>query len=491
MINQGQQTSLYRKYRPRTWDEVSGQESVIRVLKNTILRSAASHAYLFCGPRGTGKTSSARIFAAALNCKQPQEGGPCFECSRCQAFEAGRYSDFLELDAASSRRIDDFREIRDQVQYPPLEGANTYKVFVIDEAHMLTKEAANAFLKTLEEPPAYMVFILATTEPEKLLPTLISRCLRLDFELLNPEQVRSRIKVVLDGEDMSLESGVLDKLIQRGSGGMRNVLTALEHVAHFCGKEVSLSSYLKMMGMASIEAVDDLLSSFSQADHPSLIRSYKRFMNEGKTPEDLFLQLLERVQNYLYFLLQVTGDYPAVPGDLPQKKLAYWMQCYRTLLSSLDSMRLSLHPELHGEISLLYHSQHCEQDSIAQIPGSQERIKKLEKRSQTLEKQKTRPNELSSKPAIEFKDKTLETIPDVEKNWILILKELKARDPMLHALLDKVIPQENDGVFSLYFRFEFHYNKARDPGCQKLLSELVAQRYGPNQKIELILGVPP
>jgi DNA polymerase III subunit gamma/tau len=487
-VIEGRQISLYRKYRPRSWDEVSGQESVIRVLKNTILRSAASHAYLFCGPRGTGKTSSARIFAAALNCMQPQDGGPCFKCSHCLAFGAGRYPDFVELDAASSRRIDDFREIRDQVQYPPLEGSDYFKVFVIDEAHMLTKEAANAFLKTLEEPPPYMVFILATTEPEKLLPTLISRCLRLDFELLNPGQVRQRLQVVLEGEGLHLESGVLDKLIQRGLGGMRNVLTALEQLVQFCGQEVTLSKYLTMMGLVSIETVDELLRSYSEADALSLVQTYKRFMSEGKAPEALFLQLLERVQNYLYFLLQVPGDYPPVPDTLSQKKLSYWIRCYKALLSSLDAMRLSLHPELHGEIALLYHSQHGSDESTVQDSGLGDRLKKLEKRFLVMEK--SGPSKLSGKPAIEFKDQTLDVYPEAEKNWILILKELKVRDPMLHALLDKVIPREKDGVFSLYFRFEFHYNKVRDPASQKLLAELVVQRYGSKQKIELVLGIP-
>lgn len=491
MNNSEANKSLYRKYRPVTWKDVCGQDNVVRILTNTLISQQVSHAYLFCGPRGTGKTSSAKIFAKTINCESPREGEACQECKYCLAFQAGTFPDFYELDAASNRGIDDFREIRDQVQYPPMSGKNKFKVFVIDEAHMLTVQASNAFLKTLEEPPPYIVFILATTEPEKLLATILSRCIRLDFSLLSHKAVEQRLKTITSIEGVKLDSAVSQKLIQRGSGGMRDTLTLLEQAIHFCGDYIELDSYLNMMGMTSLEEVDLLLEHWSSNRKDRLVPHLKSILQNGKKVDDLFLQMVERVQNYIHFLLKITGEYPKVPQFLASTKLDFWVESYQWFLSVLDSMKHSLHPELHGELALLKEMTHDDLNVTSDIP------KDLEKRLQTIEKKLSKGGvrqvtEVKSaiKPRVQVKDNTLDSYPEAQKNWILIQRDIKVRHPLLFALIEPAQARDVDGKFCLYYSeaHNFHYKKVQDERNFTLLSKLVDARYGQDYEIEIILG---
>lgn len=476
------------------WKDVCGQDNVVKILKNTLISKQVSHAYLFCGPRGTGKTSSAKIFAKTINCESPREGEPCEECKYCTAFASGTFPDFYELDAASNRGIDDFREIRDQVQYPPMSGKDKFKVFVIDEAHMLTVQASNAFLKTLEEPPPYIVFILATTEPEKLLATILSRCIRLDFSLLSHKAVEQRLNTIVDLEGVKLDSAVNQKLIQRGSGGMRDTLTLLEQAIHFCGDYIELDSYLKMMGLTSLEEVDILLEHWSNNKKNQLIPHLKSILQSGKRVDDLFLQMVERVQNYIHFLLKITGEYPKVPQFLAATKLDFWVESYHWFLGVLDSMKHSLHPELHGELALLKDMSQDQGSVSGEIP------KDLEKRLQTIEKRlssgavkKSDEAKPSIKPRVQVKDNTLDSYPEAQKNWILIQRDIKVRHPLLFALVEPAQARDIDGKFCLYYSeaHSFHYKKVQDERNFALLSKLVDGRYGQDHEIEIILGEVP
>jgi len=236
--------ALYNKYRPSTFEEVAGQRSIVRTLKNAIASGKIAHAYLFCGPRGTGKTSMARLFAKALNCEKGI-GQQCNACSNCQAINEGNHPDVIEIDAASNNGVDQVRDLIDKVRYAPIKGR--YKIYIIDEVHMMSAGAFNALLKTLEEPPEQVIFILATTEPYKVLPTILSRCQRFDFGKIDDQDIREKLIWILDKEKVTYDEKGIDAIVSLADGGMRDALSILDQVLAYpavrLGKEM-FSPYL-------------------------------------------------------------------------------------------------------------------------------------------------------------------------------------------------------------------------------------------------------
>ena len=228
--------ALYRTYRPQTFDEVAGQQHIVKTLKNALATGKIAHAYLFAGPRGTGKTTMAKLFAKALNCEEGI-GHQCNECKNCKAIIDGSHPDVLELDAASNNGVDEIRELIDKVKYGTILGR--YKVYIIDEVHMLSTGAFNALLKTLEEPPEHVIFILATTEPHKILPTILSRCQRYDFEKVSDADIRERLKIVLKEEGASFTDDAVNLIVKLADGGMRDALSILEKVLAYSGNSLN------------------------------------------------------------------------------------------------------------------------------------------------------------------------------------------------------------------------------------------------------------
>ena len=218
--------ALYRVWRPKTFSEMVGQEAIVRTLRNQVMSGRIAHAYLFCGSRGTGKTSAARILTRAINCETPRDGDPCGECASCKTIDSGASFDVYEMDAASNSRVEEIRELLEKVDYPPQFGK--YKVYIIDEVHMLSNAAFNALLKTLEEPPEYMVFILATTEPQKLPSTILSRCQRYDFGRYSEEQIAGHLKKVVEQSGETAEPEALELVARAAEGGMRDALSILD-----------------------------------------------------------------------------------------------------------------------------------------------------------------------------------------------------------------------------------------------------------------------
>ncbi|HDZ59911.1 MAG TPA: DNA polymerase III subunit gamma/tau, partial [Actinobacteria bacterium] len=250
--------SFYRKYRPVVFDEVKGQDHVTRTLRNAIVTGKISHAYLFAGSRGTGKTSVAKLLAKALNCVDGPTADPCGKCESCIAIGAGTSLDVVEMDAASNRGIDDIRDIRDKVAFSPVEGKS--KVYILDEAHMLTKEASNAFLKVLEEPPPHVIFVLCTTEAHKVLPTIQSRCQRFEFRRPNADMVLEVLDRVTAEEQLDIEKAGLEAIARAAAGSFRDAIGVLDQLATYCEGEIKLTDVLSLLGTVEsellFEAVD-------------------------------------------------------------------------------------------------------------------------------------------------------------------------------------------------------------------------------------------
>lgn len=272
--------SLYRKWRPKTFDEISGQEHITTILKKQCINNRVSHAYLFCGTRGTGKTSSAKILAKAVNCESPIDGNPCNKCPSCKMIDSGSATDVLEIDAASNNRVDNIRDLRDEVVYPP--SVLKKRVYIVDEVHMLSSSAFNALLKTLEEPPEYVVFILATTELNELPPTIISRCIRFDFSRIDSEAVKKRLEFVACQENIALADGASDLLAQLADGSMRDALSLLEACSNGNSNALTKESIRSVLGLAGEEIIYSLLHSIASKNVPEAINIVESIHRSSK-----------------------------------------------------------------------------------------------------------------------------------------------------------------------------------------------------------------
>lgn len=251
-------TALYRKFRPGEFSEVKGQDHIVTTLKNQIKADRIGHAYLFCGTRGTGKTTVAKILAKAVNCEHPVDGGPCNECPTCKSIAAGTSMNVVEIDAASNNGVDNIREIRDEVQYSPTEGK--YRVYIIDEVHMLSIGAFNALLKTLEEPPSYVIFILATTEAHKIPVTILSRCQRYDFKRITVDTITDRLKELTDREGVEVEEKALKYIAKSADGAMRDALSLLDQcISFYMGQKLTYENVLEVLGAVDTEVFSQML----------------------------------------------------------------------------------------------------------------------------------------------------------------------------------------------------------------------------------------
>lgn len=273
--------ALYRKFRPQTFAEVKGQDHVVRTLKNQIKNNRTGHAYLFTGTRGTGKTSVAKIMARALNCLDPKDGEPCCECENCRAISAGSFLDVVEMDAASNNGVDDIRNLIEETRYTPAKGK--YKVFIIDEAHMITKAAFNAFLKTLEEPPEYAVFILATTEPGKLPQTILSRVQRHDFRRIGTDVIKANLRELTVKEGAQANDRALEYIARLGDGSMRDAVSLLDKcLAYSLGKELTYEMVLEALGAVDTQEFSVLLRAVYAGNTSAALEAIDKAVGEGK-----------------------------------------------------------------------------------------------------------------------------------------------------------------------------------------------------------------
>ncbi|WP_296141465.1 DNA polymerase III subunit gamma/tau [uncultured Anaerococcus sp.] len=296
--------ALYREYRPKTFDQVLGQDRVTNVLKNQVKTGKISHAYIFSGERGTGKTSCAKIFAKAINCLNPKDGSPCLKCENCLAIEEESTIDVVEMDAASNRRIDDIRNLKDNVIYPP--NKLKYKVYIIDEAHMITREAFNALLKIMEEPPSHLVFILATTEIEKVPRTILSRVQKFEFNKINDSNIKNQINQILDDRDISIDNEAIDLIIKKANGAMRDALSILDQVVSYGEKSYDLSKVESLLGVVDFYDVDALAGAIIKKDTKASMNNLFKLRGNNKSNKDILDSLISYFNDIL--ILKLTAD---------------------------------------------------------------------------------------------------------------------------------------------------------------------------------------
>ncbi len=335
--------ALYRKYRPKHFDDVVGQDYVIKTLKNSIINNKISHAYMFFGPRGIGKTTIAKIFARAVNCENPQNGNPCEECSKCLNSKNTETVDIIEIDAASNNGVDEIREIKSKVNIVPSDLK--YKVYIIDEVHMLTPGAFNALLKTLEEPPKHVIFILATTDPQKVSETIISRCQCFSFKRISNDSIIYKLKEICEKENIQIQDQVLNQIAISSNGGLRDALSSLDKISSYKQDMITLEDYLEMNDLISQEELNDFVNIIFKNDIKDFILTLNKYYNNGKN-------LVEILNQILYYITQEIISY-----YVDKKELSFELDKYQTFVNLINEkmfdIKKSSDPKIYIELMIL------------------------------------------------------------------------------------------------------------------------------------------
>lgn len=393
--------ALYRVWRPQRFDDVVGQQVITQTLKNAIITNQISHAYLFAGPRGTGKTSAAKIFAKAVNCHHQKNGEPCNQCEICQAITDGTLNDVIEIDAASNNGVEEIRDIRDKAKYAPTQA--DYKVYIIDEVHMLSTGAFNALLKTLEEPPANVIFILATTEPHKIPLTILSRVQRFDFHRISPQDIFDRMKYILDEKQFKYEDKALWVIANAAEGGMRDALSILDQVLSFSDDHVKLDDALLVTGSVTKKLMQSYFMQVVQHQSPEALKTMDQILEQGKDGQRFIEDLISFIRDILLYqespdLIQVasTGlkdeDFQTL-SQLASAQLMY--QMIDILNQVQDEMRFTTHPDVYLEVLTIRLSQidDSQQENVTNAADEREltRLKQQVEKLQQLVKQLQQP----------------------------------------------------------------------------------------------------
>ena len=372
-----------RKYRPATFKSIVGQHALIRTLKNAVQTGRLAHSYLFCGQRGVGKTTTARIFAKAINCEHlTADGEPCNECESCRAFNEQRSLNIIEMDAASNNSVDEIRSLTDQVLVPPIAGR--YRVFIIDEVHMLSQAAFNAFLKTLEEPPSYVIFILATTEKQKILPTILSRCQKYDFQSITPSDIVEQLQYVADSEGYTTEAAGLNVIAQKSDGAMRDALSIFDQVAAASGGNITYQAVIDNLNILDYDYYFRLVDAFLAGSVEQSLLIYKEVRDHGFEGKvfvnglaNHFRELLMAHSPELAPLLEVTSDVEDRYREQSAKCRLPFIYSAMELCNKCDlSYRDATNKQFLVELTLI---KICQLSGDAPSPAPQPGIRKIEK----------------------------------------------------------------------------------------------------------------
>ncbi len=437
--------ALYREFRPKNFDEVIGQDFIVKTLKNQIKTNRLTHAYLFCGPRGTGKTSCAKIFAKAVNCTHSIDGNPCGMCAECVALNEPN-TDIIEIDAASNNRVEEIRDLREKVNFPPLIGK--YKVYIIDEVHMLTDSAFNALLKTLEEPPEYVIFILATTEIHKLPATILSRCTRFDFRLVPTNILCDHLKKVFDKRNITYDEKSIYLIAKAGEGSVRDMLSIADSIASYCDYKIDYVSAEKVIGLSDKDSIKNILTAIFNRNINEIFKAIKDAVGMGKNIQVLCKEMSDFIKNLIMIKSGVT-DYEIldiVPGEFKQYAdiaelfdMNYLKNAFSKFAQIELELKYSLNPENLFESSCLELLNFSENKNInSDYSNKTQNIDKVQKLKDTNIDLKS----INNKSSLEFDDKlkksndlkneTLIQNSNIDKIWGNVL--LKVKENNLFAL---------------------------------------------------------
>ena len=440
--------TLYRKYRPSSFSEVSGENEIVKSLKLSLKNKSMAHAYLFSGPRGVGKTTIARLIAKGLNCLNLKENGePCNECKNCKAINEGRFSDLIEIDAASNRSIDEIRSLKEKINYQPVEGLK--KVYIIDEAHMLTKEAFNALLKTLEEPPAHVIFILATTELEKILPTIISRCQRYDFKPLDLEEMKAGLEHILKEENLSMTDDVYSIIYENSSGSMRDSISILERlIVTANGKEIDLKIAEDTLGITPSSRIKIFLNKILNENEYDIINELESLANESFDIELFFKDLAKYCKNAI------------LKKELDIDK---GLKIISTIYDVIGKFKFEDDKKLVGYVIVAEILSNTEQTVVKVVTTTQTNVN---------------PTNSSIEETKKDKVNIKLTISDVKNNWNSILAEANNKRLSYRAFLMGANPVkiENNTLFINYDRkFKFAKEQMETPEYSQEFTKIVRE----------------
>ena len=379
--------ALYRKWRPQKFEDMVGQTAVTKTLKNAIIHHKTSHAYLFTGPRGTGKTSAAKIFAKAINCLNPQDGEPCNDCLLCKGITEGTIGDVIEIDAASNNGVEEIRDIRDKARYAPTQA--TYKVYIIDEVHMLSTGAFNALLKTLEEPPKNVIFILATTEPHKIPATIISRTQRFDFRRITNDEIIQRLRYILEQEEIAYEEEALSVIARCANGGMRDALSLLDQVISFSDDKVSFEQAIQVSGSLTDDLMIEFVRLLTQQQAQAALLQLQDLLLLGKEASRLIEEWLEFSRDLL--VAKQTGDMigrsEAFVEFAKEVEEAFLYRFMDALNQTQQEMRFTTKPTISLEVFTIKMAQPVVAIAGQTVPANQEYVSQLEQQLQSLQQQ--------------------------------------------------------------------------------------------------------
>ncbi len=491
--------TLYRKFRPQTFDEVKGQDVIVTVLKNQIKNNRISHAYLFTGTRGTGKTSIAKLFARALNCENPRDGSPCNECASCKAILAGSSLNVIEMDAASNNGVDDVRRIIEEIAYSPASGK--YYVYIVDEVHMFSKNAFNALLKTLEEPPSYVIFILATTEIEQIPITVLSRCQRYDFRRIDIATMADRMRAITDAEGIRIEDRALTYIATCGEGSMRDSLSLLDRcVTFYEGQEITYDSALEVLGSVDTAVYAALLEHIINEDVTGAINLLQEAVMRGCEltyfVSDFVMYLrnlmLVQVSDDIENTVNLSSDNIAILKEVSERVSRETVMRYIRVFSELSrDMNYTPQKRVLAEMAIV---RVCTPDmedldlgSVDErISNLEEKLKNTVKAAPTVVYREVSPAAaaaVSSQPAAPAVKRPLsaalpEEIQAVVKNWKSIMNHIKENDMLLYTQLRKARVSAEGAVLLIIFESEIPYNIACSNTSRESLGEALEKTLG-------------